>query len=198
MKREGLYCLCNLLSRLIVLIQTFTFIDISLNISSPALTTESAVPIFAFRSQRRTVVQSGIFTLVYVYKRMNIMVILKKKDYSAHIFLYCLVGTYNFNDVLTSAVILHFLITLSTFTLKTSLSVMTYFVCATNASIRATFVDILIAIGPCPTWHADTAPYGVTPVHPGPALTHSTTPLSVIWSNTFYKYNAPKFTILNT
>lgn len=122
----------------------------------------------------------------------------KKKDYSAHIFLYCLVGTYNFNDVLTSAVILHFLITLSTFTLKTSLSVMTYFVCATDASISATFVDILIAIGPCPTWHADTTPYGVTPVHPGPALTHSTTPLSVIWSNTFYKYNAQKFTILNT
>lgn len=80
------------------------------------------------------------------------MVILKKKeDYSAHIFLYCFVGTYNFNDVLTSAVILHFLITLSTFTLKTSLSVMTYFVCATDASISATFVDILIAIGPCPT-----------------------------------------------
>lgn len=117
--------------------------------------------------------------------RITIMVILKKKDYSAHICLYCLVGTYNFNDVLTSAVFLHFLITLSTFTLKTSLSVMTYFVCATNASIRATFVDILIAIGPCPTWHADTAPYGVTPVHPGPALTHSTTPLPVIWSNTF-------------
>lgn len=87
LKREGLYCLCNLLSRLIVLIQTFTFKDISLNISSPALTTESAVPIFAFRSQRRTVVQSGIFTLVYVYKRMNIMVILKKKI-TVHIYFF--------------------------------------------------------------------------------------------------------------
>lgn len=78
-KEKDYIVYATFLSCLIVLIQTFTFIDISLNISSPALTTESAVPIFAFRSQRRTVVQSGIFTLVYVYKRMNIMVILKKK-----------------------------------------------------------------------------------------------------------------------